>query len=90
MTTIAEAVNAEEVRDDSLYRAAKMVQDARCLPQETKDALIGHISAARAKHPLVPEEAGDMAYDAPPPPTRPSKFAAATAKVAKATKKGKK
>ncbi len=89
MTTIAEAVNAEEVRDDSLYRAAKMVQDARCLPQETKDALIGHISAARAKHPLVDEETGDMAYDAPPP-TRPSKFAAATAKVAKATKKGKK
>ncbi len=88
MTTIAEAVNAEEVRDDSLYRAAKMVQDARCLPQETKDALIGHISAARAKHPLV-DEAPEPYPDAMPP-TRPSKFAAATAKVAKATKKGKK
>lgn len=84
MTTIAEAVDAEDVREDKLFHAAEQIKRAKCLPQETKDALIKHISNARAKHPKV-EPTPDKA-DSPIADTRPSKFAAATASVAKSVK----
>lgn len=80
---IAEAVKAQTVREDKLYSAAECISRAKCLPQDTRDALIKHISDARAKHP-APE--GSQEPPTPPvPATRPSKFAAAVGKVAKAT-----
>lgn len=82
MTTIAEAVAAEDVQEDKLYHAARSINQAKCLPDETKKALIGHISAARAKHPATRPAAGDTEV----PDTRPSKFAGAAGAVAKATK----
>lgn len=80
---IAEAVKAQTVREDKLYSAAELVNRAKCLPAETRDALIKHISDARAKHP-APDEADKV--EPLVPATRPSKFAAAASKVAKATK----
>lgn len=81
MTTIADAVKAQDVREDKLYYAAEQVQGARCLPQEAKDAIIKHISDARAKHPLADESADDAQPSISD--TRPSKFQKAATAVAK-------
>lgn len=80
MATIAEAVANEAVRADRLFCAAQSIQKAECLPQETRDAIIKHISDARAKHPLVkptPAPAAEYAQ----PDTRPGPVRAAVSKA---------
>lgn len=81
MTSIIEAVNATDATKDRLYQAACTINEARCLPQATKDALIKHISDARAKHPATEEQREDKQPAISP--TRPSRFSAAVAKSAK-------
>lgn len=76
---IADAVSADEMRDDRLFQAAKTVSKAKCLPDEARAAIIKHISDARAKHPRE---------DQMPTPAIPdSRPGAARAKVGKAVDK---
>lgn len=71
MNTIADAVKTEDMRKDKLFGAAKTIQCAYCLPQETRDALVKHISDARAKHPRVkPEPVAFAQPDSRPGPVR--------------------
>lgn len=87
MTTIAEAVKAEAVTEDKLYRAADCVNNAKCVPQAGRDALIAQISAVRAKYPK--QDGGDDAPAGAYPDTRPSALRGAASKVAAGMKGGK-
>lgn len=85
--SIIAALNADAQRDDPLFRAARLINDCKDLPDATKAALVQHIHDARAKHPY---KTPSNEYDAQPsviPDTRPGPFAKAAGKVAKATKK---
>lgn len=78
--TIAQAVKTEAVTSDKLFQAARLVADAKCLDQSTKDGIIEHISNARAKHPQLDAAAEDK-YETPTPM---AKFAAKVAVASKA------
>ncbi len=83
---IADAVKAEAVREDKLYHAAEHIQRAKCLPQETKDALVKHISDARAKHPREQPADGESTYANPHPGTPRAKVGKAVDKMLKGAK----
>lgn len=77
---IADAVSVEAVREDKLFNAASLIQRAKCLPQETKDALVKHISDARTKHPRT-EPADEAPYANPNPGTPRAKVGKAVDKM---------
>lgn len=79
MTTIMEAVKAADIQTDKLFQAGKLVQIAECLPQDTKDALLKHLSDARDKHPQEKPDAPSAPYAQPD--SRPGPVRAAVGKA---------